>query len=65
MNIKNERVSKKAGVIKIGIDMDRRNYRVVRQIDYSQRQPAQRFHPEVFCDWLAKQQGRAERVVVC
>ena len=38
---------------------------MVRQIDYSQPQPAQRFHPEVFCGWLAKQQGIAERVVVC
>ena len=65
MNTELNKVSKRAGLIKIGIDMYRRNYRVVRQIDYSQPQPAQKFHPESFCSWLAKQQELAERVVVC
>ena len=65
MNTELNKVSKRAGLIKIGIDMHRRNYRVVRQIDYSQRQPAQKFHPESFCSWLAKEQELAERVVVC
>ena len=45
--------------------MHLRNYRVVRQIDYSQPQPAQKFQPEAFCSWLAKQGELAERVVVC
>src|SRR4030095_14882403 len=65
MNTELNRVNKRAGLIKIGIDMQRRNYRVVRQIDYSQPQPAQKVHPEAFCSWLAKQMRLAERVVVC
>ena len=45
--------------------MHRRNYGVVRQIDYREPQPAQKFHPEAFCHWLGKQLTVAERVVVC
>ena len=41
---------RKEGLIKIAIDMHRRNYRVVRQIDHSNPQPAQKFHPEAFCE---------------
>jgi hypothetical protein len=65
MNTKNQRVSKKAGVIKIGIDMHLSNYRVVRQIDQSNPEPAQKIKPVVFFLWLAKQLGIAEEVVVC
>ena len=42
-----------------------RNYRVVRQIESSGPQPAQKFAPEGFYGWLEKQRGLAERVVVC
>ena len=45
--------------------MHLRNYRVVRQIDHSQPQPAQKFKPEAFFRWLDKQRRLAERVVVC
>ena len=65
MNRELNKVSKEAGLIKIGIDMHRRNYGVVRQIDYREPQPAQKFHPEAFCHWLGKQLTVAERVVVC
>jgi transposase len=65
MNTKNQRVSKKAGVIKIAIDMHLSNYRVVRQIDHSNPEPAQKFKPVAFFLWLAKQLGIAEEVVVC
>jgi transposase len=41
------------------------NYRVVRQIDHSNPEPAQKFKPEVFFLWLGKQLGLAEEVVVC
>jgi transposase len=58
-------VIKRVSLIKIAIDMHLRNYRVVRQIDYSRPQPAQRFSPEAFYGWLEKQRGQAERVVVC
>ena len=65
MNNEAEIVGKKVSLIKIAIDMHLRNYRVVRQIDYSQPQPAQKFAPEAFYGWLEKQRGLAERVVVC
>jgi transposase len=41
------------------------NYRVVRQIDHSHLEPAQKFKPAVFFLWLGKQLGLAEEVVVC
>jgi transposase len=41
------------------------HYRVVRQIDQSNPQPSQKFKPELFFNWLEKQLGLAERVVVC
>ena len=45
--------------------MHLRNYRVVRQIDHSHPEPAQKFKPVVFFLWLGKQLGLAEEVVVC
>jgi transposase len=65
MNNEVEIVLKKVSVIKIAIDMHLRNYRVVRQIDYSRPQPAQKFAPEAFYGWLKKQRALGERVVVC
>ena len=49
----------------MGIDMYLSSYRVVRQIDQSNPEPAQKFKPVVFFLWLAKQLGIAEEVVVC
>jgi transposase len=60
-----EKVLEKARLIKIAIDMHRKSYRVVRQIEQSAPQPAQKFSPEVFFGWLEKQRRLAERVVVC
>jgi hypothetical protein len=65
MNKETNRVSKRARLIKIGIDMHLRNYRVVRQIDHSDPQPAQKFNPVGFSLWLGKQLGLAEEEVVC
>ena len=65
MNTRSKTVLKKAGLIKIGIDMHLSNYRVVRQIDQSNPQPAQQFKPVVFFLWLTKQLGLAEEEVVC
>jgi hypothetical protein len=48
MNKENHIVSKKASVIKIAIDMHLRSYRVVRQMDQSTPQPAQKFGPQAF-----------------
>ena len=38
---------------------------MVRQIENSKPQPAQRFASEAFYRWLEKQGGQAERVVIC
>ena len=39
------------GISKIAIDMHRKSYRVVRQIDQSGPQPAQKFEPGKFLPW--------------
>ena len=65
MNKQTDIVEKKASLIKIAIDMHLRDYRVVRQIDHSTPQPAQKFAPQAFYHWLEKQRHLAEGVVVC
>ena len=65
MKKETEIVLKKATLIKIAIDMHLRSYRVVRQIEYSTPQPAQKFASQAFYHWLEKQRHLAERVVVC
>lgn len=61
-----EQVSiKKANAIKLGIDVHARQYVVVRQIDHATPQPAQRFTPEEFLRWAAKQQQLGEKVYAC
>jgi transposase len=60
-----EKVVREGSLIKIAIDMHLRSYRVVRQIDQSRPQPAQKFSPEAFFGWLEKQRRLGERVVVC
>ena len=65
MNNETRRITKRAGLIKIAIDMHQRNYRVVRQIDHSHPEPPQKFKPVVFFLWLGKQLGLAEEVAVC
>lgn len=51
--------------ILLGADVHRRQYVVSRQIDGSTPQPAQRFTPEAFIPWVAKQQLLAKRVICC
>jgi transposase len=65
MNTETPSVTKKAGLIKMGIEMHQSHYRVVRQIDQSHPQPGQKFKPEVFFRWLGKQLSLAEEEVVC
>jgi hypothetical protein len=65
MNRQTEILQKEASLVKIAIDMHLRNYRVVRQIDHSTPQPAQKFAPQGFYHWLEKQRHLAERLVVC
>jgi len=55
----------KANIIKLGIDVHARQYVVVRQVDHATPQPAQRFTPEEFMKWVAKQQQLGEKVCAC
>jgi transposase len=62
---KQQSVEKKVKLIKIAIDMHLKSFRVVRQLDHSMVQPAQRFEPARFYQWLEKQKSQAERIAVC
>ena len=65
-NQKEARVEKdKVQLSKIAIDMHLKSFRVVRQMDHTAVQPAQRFEPPRFYQWLEKEKERAERVAVC
>lgn len=55
----------KAKCIKLGIDVHADSYRVVRQIDDATPQPAQKFSPQGFLLWVAKQLDQAESVHSC
>lgn len=55
----------KANTIKLGIDVHQRQYVVVRQVDQATPQPAQRFTPEAFLSWAAKQKQLGEKVYAC
>jgi len=49
-------------VIKLGVDVHWREHVVVRQIDGTAPQPAQRFAQEAFVVWVAKQLAQADSV---
>src|SRR5437868_9798384 len=51
--------------IKVAIDWHVAQYRVVRIIDGSGPQPAQRFRPEEFLLWVKKQLALAREVYTC
>jgi transposase len=57
--------SKPHRLIKLGVDVHLREYVVVRQIDGTAPQPAQRFSPEAFVAWAAKQVQQADVVHCC
>lgn len=52
-------------LIKLGVDVHWREHVVVRQIDGTAPQPAQRFAPEAFVAWVAKQVQLADVVHCC
>ena len=52
-------------MIKLGVDVHWREQMVVRQIDGTAPQPAQRFAPEAFVAWVAKQAAQADVVHCC
>jgi transposase len=51
--------------IKLGVDVHADSYRVVRQIDSSAPQPAQKMTPAKFLDFVAKQLKLADQVYSC
>ena len=51
--------------IKLGIDVHARSYVVVRQVDGQQPQPAQKFAPPQFLDWVRQQREQAAQVFSC
>src|SRR6476659_8070862 len=55
----------KAKTIKLGIDVHLDRYVIVRIIDGGTPQPPQRFGPDEFLLWVAKQIGLAEKVFTC
>jgi transposase len=57
--------SKPHRLIKLGVDVHWREHVVVRQIDGTSPQPAQRFAPEAFVAWVAKQVQQADVVHCC
>jgi transposase len=57
--------SKPHRVIKLGVDVHWREHVVVRQIDGTSPQPAQRFAPAAFVAWVAKQVQQADVVHCC
>lgn len=54
-----------AEVIKLGIDVHKEKYVVVRQIDQQGPQSPQRFTPQKFLCWVKKQRSLSKRVVSC
>ena len=52
-------------LIKLGVDVHWREHVVARQIDGTSPQPAQRFAPEAFVAWVAKQVQQADEVHCC
>jgi hypothetical protein len=51
--------------IKLGIDVHLDRYVVVRQLDGGVPQPAQRFSPAQFLEWVQKQLAQADQVYSC
>ena len=60
-----EQTEAKAEVIKLGIDIHKSKYVVVRQIDNQAAQSPQKFNPSDFIAWVYKQRLRSKRVVSC
>lgn len=60
-----EQTEAKAEVIKLGIDIHKRQYVVVQQVDGEAPKSPQKFTPEAFLRQAAKLKKRAKRVVSC
>jgi len=60
-----EQTEAKAEVIKLGIDIHKRQYVVVQQVEGAGPKAPQKFTPEAFLRQVAKLKARAKRVVSC
>lgn len=60
-----EQTDAKAEVIKLGIDIHKRQYVVVQQVDGEAPKSPQKFSPDAFLRQAAKIKARAKRVVSC
>jgi transposase len=58
-------INSKYNIIKLGVDVHAKSYTLVRQIDGATPQPAQRFSPEKFIEFVKKQQQLAQEVYTC
>lgn len=65
MKERKQETGAKASLIKLAVDVHKRSYTVVRQVDEAKLEPPQRFTPGEFRMWVGKQQRLAEKVVVC
>lgn len=54
-----------ADLLKLGIDVHKREYVVVAQWDAQSPKCARKFTPEAFLRWVAEQRARARRIVTC
>jgi transposase len=61
----NKQTEATAEVIKLGMDIHKEKYVVVRQMDNQAPQSPQRFTPQEFLCWVKKQRSLAKRVVSC
>lgn len=57
--------STKTELIKLAADVHKRQYKLCRQLDGQNIQPAQSFEPEEAIEWALQQLEEAERVVFC
>jgi transposase len=57
--------SKKSALIKLAADVHKRHYKICRQVDGQNIQPAQSFEPQDAIEWALEQLKDAERVVFC
>lgn len=58
-------IQRKYDVIKLGVDWHASQYRVTRIIDNAGPEPAQKFTPKQFLNWVSKQAGMANKVYTC
>lgn len=55
----------KADLLKLGIDIHKREYVIVAQWDAQSPKCARKFTPEAFLVWIAEQRAHARRIVTC